>query len=131
MSLQRLREFVSQRGCGARQELLHHAGAGADFRRLSERLSPARLAAAWSHVATRLRGEGRAEGAATFMAAEPAMVACMAALLPEMDHVSTLIVVGATPCMLCSSVHGRRCCRMGLTQSYAHVVELYVVDFLC
>ena len=92
-----------------RQELLHHAGAGADFRRLSERLSPARLAAAWSHVATRLRSEGRAEGGATFMAAEPAMVACMAALLPEMDHVSTLIVVGATPCLLCSGVRGRRC----------------------
>ncbi len=82
-------------GRGARQELLHHAGAGADFRRLSERLSPARLAVAWSHVATRLRGEGRAEGAAMFMAAEPAMLACVAALLPEMDHISTLIVVGA------------------------------------
>ena len=78
------------------QELLHHAGAGADYRRLSERLSPARLATAWPTVCTRLRGEGRAsEGSATFLAAEPALIACVAEALPVMDHISTLIVAGA------------------------------------
>ena len=78
------------------QELLHHAGAGADYKRLSERLSPARLAAAWPAVCTRMRGEGRASGgSATFLAAEPALIACAAEALPEMGHISTLIIASA------------------------------------
>jgi len=84
-------------GARARQELLHHAGAGAEYRRLSERLSPQRLALAWPHVCTRMRGEGRAERAATFIATQPAMVACIAEALPEMAHLDTLIVMGAQP----------------------------------
>ena len=81
---------------GYAQELLHHAGAGAEYKRLSERLSPARLATAWPAVCTRLRGEGRASGgSAAFLAAEPALIAAVAEALPEMGHICTLILASA------------------------------------
>ncbi|KAK9826203.1 hypothetical protein WJX81_007451 [Elliptochloris bilobata] len=89
---------IAQLHSAVTKELLHHAGAGVEYKRLSERLSRARLSTAWPAACTRLRGEGRAsEGSATFLAAEPALIACVAEALQEMGHISALIIAAAPP----------------------------------
>ena len=78
----------------APQELLHHCSARADFHRLAARLSRERLACAWPYTASRARTEVGPDGSLTLLAATPATIACLAALLPEL-HATTVVLSGA------------------------------------